>query len=1649
MAAPAFKSHTTAQVATGNSAFSIAAPSGVASGDYQVVALIYASSSGDVGATPSGWSLLDNTAMTLPSGDTCRVAIYESTTATAAFAMTMTAARVWAAIRAAYTLPAGSSGRVKALGKTIETPTGGTSHTTPSMTTTVVDSLVLVWAGVDTANTSQQWTGVGSGWTQRAAIQGGNASERQAVVLADRTYAAATSGITTTLTSAVADEAGMYAIVLEGVASAPALEPVDVIPYGTASGLVHYAFDIGQENDGGRQLHPPSDLASGLEFDPEFLAVDDGDTNWVQAAVRADATPTSGSTNGRSEGRETQEGSDSNLGFDPRTGTHWQRVRMRVMEHPTGIENVGVSGVQLHSLADDILMVRTRVRADNSIDLVLREYDPGTSNSVDVLTLVDDYEFGDIVDLLLLEHDGHAYVFRDDFLVPVHRTNPAVWPVTGTYMHKHGCYNQGTASWPSTAWGRVQFRNVQHWHDTWAAPQNYAGWPEVDPGAAASATVGTAFTRTATDSGSGITERKWAILEGPTGLGSTIGTAAALSWTPTQAGTYTLVYGAKNAEGWSNPAFLAVTASVPSSGGVRSRTTGKAAAATTHSVTLPVTRQVGDRVFVGFTNDHADATAAPSTGWTSLGSDAQGSTTNQRLTVFTRVLDGGANDTLTVTITDATHANSVAAAWAVVCMNGNGGTPAAVFANGGSATTGAVTAHTGLASGDYDSIIFLGLDNSTAVAQTVTPPTGYDQLQAAGVSTDPVYAHSMEDQLSGVTAVSPANVTWTGAEQWVTAHVIVAASTATAPTVGAGADATIDQYDTFSRTATENANGAAITSRAWTVQSGPNQVGATIGTAAALSWAPTVGGVYVLRYTATNSVGSGFDEVSVTVTALVFPLTAALRLSGTAAGARHTASAPTGPLRLAASSTGAKQAVAAPSATVRLSASITGQRINQVIAALRLSAALTSAGSSNGAHVTASMKLAAAVTDRSRATPTVPVTAPLHLQASPAVSSARSGAVTAPLRLSATRVGAKRVSYAPTTVLRLSAAIGSVLHATTVARTGTLHLAAAVTDRVHTGGRAVTAVLRLAATPATNSTRTGAAVLAVLRLHGQAIGQRIVAELLPLAAVADTTVRYDLVAVARIPQAGGPPMFVEVDPIDWTDLTWTEAINEAPTLSANVKIGTLSEPILQRLRAPHELPTELWAYRNGRAVFAGPLLGGRVSGDSLSLEAAGIEAYLRWMHVVNDLQFTAVDQFSIVRALVDQWQGLEFGHFGIDSGSGVTGLLPDPIPGQAVYQAANRTAENSDEDLKVTRPSGTKAGDLLIAAHVCDTDGGITAMTAPTGWTLVGELDAAADIPNVKIWTKIATESEPSSYTFSQGDEDAAVQPLADRQTDAADTAGSRRVYSQAPAGMEERVDIGANSAVLGMFTQPLTADGATGTRTAACSGSHDWAAAALVVAPAPPTPPPLSDAGPLSGVTRSVSYFASELHNVADRVGDLAKAADGFTMRIDPTTRRLELYHPGRGVDRSTGEDAIIFDARNITNSDITFSISPADLASDGFATGTTGGSDAPRTARYSNLELRSTFGRTGITSTFEVTDQASLDAYVASLVDARDRVLLIPGPNARVTLDADLSAYDIEDTIAYHAHGRLTVATAIRIRKRTVQVSKAATENVAIEFA
>lgn len=351
---------------------------------------------------------------------------------------------------------------------------------------------------------------------------------------------------------------------------------------------------------------------------------------------------------------------------------------------------------------------------------------------------------------------------------------------------------------------------------------------------------------------------------------------------------------------------------------------------------------------------------------------------------------------------------------------------------------------------------------------------------------------------------------------------------------------------------------------------------------------------------------------------------------------------------------------------------------------------------------------------------------------------------------------------------------------------------------------------------------------------------------------------YDLVVMARVPQQSNAPLFLDVDPIEWTELAYTSELSAPSELQAGCQISSLTPVLIERFRNLATNPVELWLYRNGRLVFSGPLRGGQVNGEQLTLTAKGVLDYLKHMYVTQDLTYKAVDQHTIVKNLVDHWQNLDYGNFGINTSN---------------------------------------------------------------------------------------------------------ISP---------------------------------------------------------------------------------------SGVTRDVTYLKNELHNIGQRVEDLSRAAQGFDVEVDPETRSLLLWHPQRGVDRSSGEDAVVFDSRNITSSSVVFSAAVNDIATEAFGTGNAVAGDGPKYATASNAELRAKYGRAGVTGTWsEVGDQASLDNHVQALVDARAEALIVPGPETRETPDSDVTSYAVGDTVLYQPNELLMVSAPFRIRKRTVRVTGSGRESVSLEFA
>lgn len=153
---------------------------------------------------------------------------------------------------------------------------------------------------------------------------------------------------------------------------------------------------------------------------------------------------------------------------------------------------------------------------------------------------------------------------------------------------------------------------------------------------------------------------------------------------------------------------------------------------------------------------------------------------------------------------------------------------------------------------------------------------------------------------------------------------------------------------------------------------------------------------------------------------------------------------------------------------------------------------------------------------------------------------------------------------------------------------------------------------------------------------------------------------YELVCVGRLMQPSGPPTFVEIDSILWNGLNHTEELSRPSSLQASAPIETLSEEVLQRLRRMRELPCEMWLYRDGQHVFSGPLTAWSTQGETMTLYAPGLLGYLRYWTIDSDQVFSQVDQFTIVKTLVDNWQNSEYGNFGIVTANvGTSGVVRD------------------------------------------------------------------------------------------------------------------------------------------------------------------------------------------------------------------------------------------------------------------------------------------------------------------------------------------------------------------------------------------------------
>lgn len=143
-------------------------------------------------------------------------------------------------------------------------------------------------------------------------------------------------------------------------------------------------------------------------------------------------------------------------------------------------------------------------------------------------------------------------------------------------------------------------------------------------------------------------------------------------------------------------------------------------------------------------------------------------------------------------------------------------------------------------------------------------------------------------------------------------------------------------------------------------------------------------------------------------------------------------------------------------------------------------------------------------------------------------------------------------------------------------------------------------------------------------------------------------VEYAVTLVARVPAEIGPPTFAELGPLMPSSFSYDGCLNGSGMFEGTSNVRALNDDIKQRLRDPLHYPSEVWIWRNDALVWAGPVLGIRVADGQATITARCLLAYIEYMVVPNDRTFADVEQFEIIARLIDDWQNLDYGNFGLD-----------------------------------------------------------------------------------------------------------------------------------------------------------------------------------------------------------------------------------------------------------------------------------------------------------------------------------------------------------------------------------------------------------------
>ena len=146
-------------------------------------------------------------------------------------------------------------------------------------------------------------------------------------------------------------------------------------------------------------------------------------------------------------------------------------------------------------------------------------------------------------------------------------------------------------------------------------------------------------------------------------------------------------------------------------------------------------------------------------------------------------------------------------------------------------------------------------------------------------------------------------------------------------------------------------------------------------------------------------------------------------------------------------------------------------------------------------------------------------------------------------------------------------------------------------------------------------------------------------------------IHYEINVIARTPSENNGPTLELVDRINVHErIYWADELAGPGAATVSTDVSRISENIGERFADLAKTPCELWIYREGQIVHAGPIIGLQTQGNTLTVISQGVLYYLRYMYIASTYplaQGARYNPFKIVKDLIDNWQNEPYGNFGI------------------------------------------------------------------------------------------------------------------------------------------------------------------------------------------------------------------------------------------------------------------------------------------------------------------------------------------------------------------------------------------------------------------